>query len=317
MRFLTFIFLFIAFGFYSQEAKTEFIVKDFNSDGSTDSLKWFYDGGSGFGGYYYTLVNGKTKERVEVNTFACFCQINNVILIPQSLKKKENQGFLDALEKQMLPEKKLQADPSLQWILDGTMSSKEMASGPFEKVFLSPPQWKKFPLSEPGYYSMKLKGELLKRMYHPEEGPYKWKTQDEGWVAYNGKIHKNQLMIGPFFRPADSNSVYKAYITSHGVVIQKKSEYAWSFVTDAYLTGGPEKLRWESIKKVKLVDAFLIVEQSLSPDISTNLFFIDIEKGKVGKLKIEGVNYEIDHGTIMISDHEVKKTLSLKEWFKN
>lgn len=37
-------------------------VEDYNKDGVADTLKTYFDGGSGYGGKFVELVNGKTNE---------------------------------------------------------------------------------------------------------------------------------------------------------------------------------------------------------------------------------------------------------------
>src|SRR5690606_33551523 len=84
---------------------------DFNKDGVIDTLKTFYDGGSGFGGNYVGVVNGKTNEYYELNDDRCFCEIKHTVIVPPELDKLENKPFLEKIKSELLPRRRNQADP--------------------------------------------------------------------------------------------------------------------------------------------------------------------------------------------------------------
>ncbi len=65
--------------------KTE---KDFNQDGFLDTLESYYDGGSGSGGTFVTLTDGKTQTKYELNDYSCFCNTLN----PQNYFQKDKES---------------------------------------------------------------------------------------------------------------------------------------------------------------------------------------------------------------------------------
>ena len=312
------LFCFIPITAWTQD--TETIHEDFNGDGYTDALSCYYSGGSGFGGRYCELKNGATNEIYEVNTQGCFCQIKNAILIPPVLGKKENKSFLEAIKKKLLPAWKDSPDPSLQWIINANNSNYELSDNIyFDLIISSPTEWVEGNIELPGTYYIDLKGNALHQLYILDLEPPDWYNQKEyeGWLIYYGHNHYRNP-TGDSLTLADSSRSYKAYKTSHGLIIKKEESYAWVFVTDFDLTGGPQKLRWESIKKVRISDNYVIVEQSRAPGETTNIFVIDIETGICGRMKFTSNFPEpffIENGKLLVEDAGYKKSFMLDEIF--
>ncbi|WP_299433965.1 hypothetical protein [uncultured Aquimarina sp.] len=111
----------------------------------------------------------------------------------------------------------------------------------------------------------------------------------------------------------DKNDLYSISRTSHGVIAEKNNFYKWLFISDYTLTGGPEKLRWESIKKVTLFDKYIVVEQSLPPDTRKQFFVINIETGICGLLKEDVIIDEKSTHMLESVFEELEKHYILKE----
>ncbi len=288
---ISFLIVFISFQAFGQEASVK--ISDFNGDGIPDTLKSFYQGESGFGGKFCEVTNGKTKEIYELNTWGSFCQIKKCIIIPPALNKVENFKFLEAMNKEILPNKKNKPDASLQWIINSTFSNKILTNNKyFDLVIFNHSLWNDEKLQLPSTYYIYLEGDSLNKFYDTVEAP-DWfnKNESKGYLIYYGHNHyrnpsKDSLLL------IDSNINYEVYRTSHGVLIKKDKLFKWVFISDAELTGAPEKLRWESIKRVQLIDNYIIIQQCLPPTDDYNLYLVNIESGICGKLKFDFYNKE-------------------------
>lgn len=283
-KILTGILFLITYQFYGQQ-DIKINVDDFNNNGVADTLKTYYDGGSGFGGKYVGIVNGKTNEYFEMNNYGCFCDIKHIVLIPSELNKIENKLFLQVIKNELLPERRNEPDPSLDWILKGLFSNIKLKDNPFFNLIIDPRnEWTKNKIEPPINYYIEIEGDTLKQLYSPIDEPVELSKDDKGFVIYSANNHytsrtKDSLQL------SDSNSLYKIFRTSHGVVVEKEDSHKWVFISDATLTGAPEKLRWESIKTVKLLDQHLIVQQDLPGEHTYQFFVINIETGITGRLK--------------------------------
>lgn len=312
-----FIFLFptIVIG---QNPKT--IIKDFNNDGYIDTLKSYYDRGSSFGGTYVTLINGKTKENFELDDFGCFCDIKKIILIPPKLRKASNKPFLEVIKKELLPAKMNMPDASLQWLITANVNSKKLSDNIYYDLLIkAPPQWTSGKIKLPSTYYIDVKGDTLHKLYYTDTDIPKWydSKNNEGWLVYYGHNHfrnekEDSLVL------VDTSPTYKVFRTSHGVVVKKGNSYVWIFVTDYRLTGAPEKLRRESIGKIKLVNRHIIVQLINSMEFSNPIFIIDIEKGISGRLRCDNdyfKSYKIDKDKIIIENNVGTKSYELEKLF--
>jgi hypothetical protein len=280
--------LLISWQAYSQR-DLKISIEDFNKDGVIDTLKSFYEGGSGFGGRYVQLINGKNDELFELTNDGCFCEIKRTILIPPALSNPENKLFLEAIKNQLLPAKRNSPDASLDWIIKSSFSKVELDDNALFDLILDPKTtWINDEFEFPSNYYLELEGDSLSNLYTAyHEAPDWYDTAtNKGFLVYYSHNHYRKQSGDSIVR-ADSNSHYKTFHTSHGVVVKKGDLYKWLFVSDFNLTGAPEKLRWESIKMLKLVDNYLIVLQDIPPASVQQLFVINIETGKTGRLKFE------------------------------
>lgn len=261
-------------------------VDDFNKDGVIDTLKSFHEGGSAFGGKYVQIINGKTNEIFQLTIFGCFCEIKHTVLIPPELNKTENVPFLETITKQLLPEKRTVPDASLDWIIKSSFSNVRLDSNTFFDLIIDPQtNWVNEEFEYPSNYYLEIEGDTLSQLYDTPYEATKWcNSKEKGYLIYFAHNHYRNKS-GDSLKLTDSNSLYKAFHTSHGVFVKKGNFHKWVFLSDVSLTGAPEKLRWESIKMVKLLDKYLIVQQALPPRITYQLFVINIETGICGRLK--------------------------------
>ena len=279
-------------------------IDDFNNDKVIDTLKTFYEGGSGFGGRYVQIVNGKTNEMYELTNDGCFCDIKSTILIPPKLAKKENARFLEIMITRLLPKKRNNPDASLDWMIKSAYANVSLKNNPFFNLIIDPQiEWIQGEFKAPENYYMEIEGDSLMQLYStPYEAP-EWldAKNAKGFLMYYANKHYRNRE-GDSIRLSDSNATYKVYNTSHGVYVQKENTYKWLFISDVSTTGAPLKLRWESIKGAKLFGKYVVVQQHL-PIIDTDeLFVINIETGICGRL-----NYDLPDANITAIENLLEK----------
>lgn len=301
------------------------IIEDFNNDKIVDTLKTFYEGGSGFGGRYVQIVNGKTNEMHQLTNDGCFCEIKRTILIPPKLAKKENALFLETMKEYVLPEKRKHPEASLQWMIKSTYSNKSLDTNDFFDFIVDPQtSWIEEEFEAPDNYYIDIKGDSLVKLYDtPYEAPEWLQNKDtKGFLTYYAHNHYRSR-TGDSIKLSDSNAVYKVFHTSHGVYVKKGNAYKWVFISDASTTGAPSKLRWESIIKIQLYGKYVLIQQIIPPYNMYKLFVINIETGICGRLKHDfsySNNATIDdvlqEETISINTEEKQVKHKLKTIFK-
>ncbi|TPN82315.1 hypothetical protein [Aquimarina algicola] len=315
-RVITIICCLIHFFFFGQrDLKTS--IEDFNNDGIVDTLTTFYEGGSMFGGRYAAITNGKTNETYKLNNDGCFCEIKDIITIPPKLAKQENKPFLDALKKQILPKQKEVADESLNWMIKSSYTNTKLSNNIYFDQIINPQtKWNTEAFESPKSYYLEIKGDTLYHLYKTIKENV---TKDpKGFLVYYAHNHyRNEQQNG--LQEIENNSRYTLYKTSHGVLAKKGQLHKWLFVTDIDLTGGPEKLRWDSIKKVALVEHYAIIQQNMAPSIIDQFFVINLETGICGKLKTKLYDSETiednNTDTFLIEDNSIQ-FISRREQFK-
>ena len=92
-----------------------------------------------------------------------------------------------------------------------------------------------------------------------------------------------------------TNSKYEIHSTAHGIYIKKNNQYAWVFHTDAYLTGGPVKLRFPSIGKIYLHNDYIVFHHIPGFMGRNRVFVINILNGNIGKLNLNGLDFDSDN----------------------
>jgi hypothetical protein len=309
-------FIFILFPFLMTSQSAELIESDFNQDGSLDTLESYYDGGSGFGGTYVTLTDGRTQTKFELNSFGCFCDIKKVILIPQELYLPKNKPFLETIKTKLLPKKETEADPSLQWLISAHSNHSYLTDHPFfDLVIKSPPDWITGDIQIPETYSIEIDGEKIQALY-TQETEYSDDIEyssDKAWLIYYGHNHNSNSKEN-FVLAADSD-YFKVYKTSHGLIIKKDDTYSWVFVSDHSLTGSPDRLRWESIGEVEIVGKYIIFRMVNSRDFSNPIFIINSESGKTARLNTVdyiGEPFYIENNKINITTYSGTNTYEIE-----
>ena len=318
---LVFLILIVSSALHAQ-GEMKYVIDDFNNDGYQDTMEYHYDGGSGYGGIWCTLSDGSNDAVFKMNSWGCFCDIRFFVLIPPELQKEENASFLKEFEKILLPEKKEKPDPSLQWINEAENSKtvvKDSLIENFDLFFNVDLKWNQGPIEIHTRYYLEKQGDELDRHYFTQGRKPEWydKELNQGWLIYNGNLHN-----GTLFRDQGStiikNEIQLDSIssTSVGISIHKNNKYAWVFVSDFEVTGGPEKLRWPSIGKMELIGDHLIVEHNKTPSGVNSLLVINLKNGKVGRLKHYCNGFEVKDGKIIIEEDGVKLPLDVDEVFK-
>ncbi len=241
---------------------------DINGDGVLDSMDASNSNGSGFGGRYCTIVNGKTGEKYTFDLEICFCTMRNEVSIPPNLLRPENALFKAKLEEELLPEKAAAPDPSLQWILEGLSYTTRLSDQKYFDVLIHGGSfnWHPLPVQLPGIYALE---------YHE-------KKQDSiahYYLSYFGHNHYANVKTDTLDERYRDDRI-RIVATAHGIILEKQGQYTWVFVTDAELTGSPDKLRWASIGYMRIVNNLLIFNHVRSVSSEDKIYVIDLDTGK-------------------------------------
>ncbi|MGY3792755.1 hypothetical protein [Aquimarina sp. 433] len=283
------------------------IIEDFNKDGVKDTLYAIYDGGSNFGGTDVKLINGKNTETYELSNFGCFCAMTTLHWIPDALQKSENQLFLSAIQKRLFPKVQEVADPSLEWIIKGKSSNRKFSKNKYFDLIIYPDiSWDSVPIVVPkDNYSMILDEDMIKMLF-PEEIRLHENNAPEvkkGFLSYCGRCHQMNESSPEL---VTKNDLYEVFKTSHGVYVRKKDLQKWILVNEINLTGSVGKLRWDSIKKVVLLDTYLVIQFSGAPDYFDTIFVSNVETGMVGRLKYLYRDNTLDYPNVLVKDQMIR-----------
>jgi len=318
LRFLFFGFLFMTFNFSWAQYDSTYIFKDFNGDSIEDTLLKYYNGGSGYGGTFIEIHNGANDALYTMDSDGCFCQIRQTFIIPENLTQPKNAGFLTAITNQLLPTFRSGPDPSLSWMLAAELNNHQLWEDSLFIQIVHPQQpWIKGEIEIPSNYYIEMKGDLLGlyRHEHAASGAAEI-MNDIGFMTYYAHNHyayqKDTLEL------AAENEIYQVFKIKHGIITKKGDSHKWLFVSDVFVTWAPEKLRWASIGKMRLVGTYLFFEQHLSPNLYAPIHVINIETGKFGRFKhLIDENYDplaaendsmlfsLDNGTVEFTFQEI------------
>jgi hypothetical protein len=245
-------------------------IMDINGDGVQDTIQSDGSSGSGFGAQYYTITNGKSGEKYEIESESCFCEIRTKVAIPPTLLKPENLAFKKKMEEILLPRKAESPDPSLQWILQGLQQRRLLTKQKYFDVFIAKGiDWQPLPIQIPENY-------YLERYDDPVAY----------YLLYDGDKHYLNVKTDTLQERYQDENI-KLWATLHGIVLQKQDQYAWIFVTDIELTGAPNKLRWPSIGYIKKVENVLIVNHLRPTTSDDKIYLIDLDTGKCAGIDTE------------------------------
>lgn len=246
-------------------AKTDTLLSDFNADSHLDTMLIEKSLGSGASSTFITLINGINGERHSLDYSSAYSQFRIAVTIPPALRLKENRPFLKAFEKEILPPLRTTPDPSLQWILTGLQHKRELPEHSFFRtVITSPLQWHPTGIL-PAVYSIQ---------------------EDSLYRVYFGHNHFRNPR-GDSLETVWEKGPLSLQRTSHGLYLNHKDKGdAWLFVSDAALTGAPSKLRWESMKKIRVLqDRYILLIRSMGmgPD---NLWCFDMQSGTIAEVRV-------------------------------
>ena len=227
---------------FGQKERTV-LIEDYNHDGVKDSMvlgAWW--------GKSVIMINGKTSDVYELDGDGCPCRIKEVVLAPPVLSQKDNRAFLDVMKKQVISMPRANLDPSMEWMIKGVFNKKKLEDNEYFDLVIDPQtNWVESEFKYPENYYMEISGDTLEGLKHRSylgDDQY-LETATKGFLIYYAHNHYRSYS-GDSLTLGDSNENYEIYHTSHGIIVKKEDTYKWVFVTDADLTGAPEKLRWES-----------------------------------------------------------------------
>lgn len=277
------------YSYGQRDLKTE--VKDFNMDGYADTMITYYAGGSGHGGRYAEVIDGRTRQHHAFNTSMCFCQFWQSITLPKALCIPENREFREQMMTRLLPEKKEDPDPSFSWLLSAFDNHVELTHHPYFDQFVYPvSNWNSGEFQMPTTYylqSSELASDSIEIQVYYGHNHF-WNPSGDSITKVGG------------------DSVYQIFRTSHGVFATRDNEFKWLFISDVETTGAPEKLRWESIGHVTFDGKYLLLRNHMAPLLDYSVYLINFETGAIGRMKDSFSEYSGD-------DHEMPSYDEQKE----
>jgi len=226
--------------------------------------------------------------------------------VPEWLAAPEQKALLAIMAGKILPHLSITPDPSLRWIIKGRQSRQQPIDHPhFDLVFDPSPPWlsTQFYLPE-SYFLPYGKGTYV------GEVPTGYDSPEEGLLVYYGHNHRDykQRSSGePYKLAAVSGLEGKIFRTQHGLIQKNEAgQHRWIFVTDATLTGAPDKLRWTSIGKVEIWNDQLLILQHRKPVAGgESIFLIDLETGRTAQLHNELFSGPDDFLTLQVEGDEL------------
>jgi hypothetical protein len=255
--------------------------QDFNGDGVVDMLTILAEGGSGFGGDFVTLKDGKTGRTFAYNTRGSYGQFLRLIPFDDELMKPKNKGFKAALEGALFSEiPQGIIDSSLAWLVDAYSRSVQESERPDDPLFTQKirfePRWAEGEIGPPVSYYLVTSDEALLRSYpiRQEDNPEFDSSHRQAWLVYYGHNHAAWESV-----PASGE--VRVFKSAHGVVVSEGGRTCWAFVNDEVFADGPAKLRWPSIKDVRLSDGLLFIHHAGSEE---HLYVVDYRAGVAGRL---------------------------------
>ena len=258
-------------------------ITDFNDDGAVDKLSYSTSSGSGFGGRFISVTDGKTGKLFEVNTYGCFCQIRREVFFPKGI----DTSFRKAIES-VLPERKTSPDGSLAWIIHGLFNQQKIPGNThFKKCISFPNEWQGGHMELPSVYTLEMQVDSMLVLHEAVEELENLPLEKDATslLLYYGHNHFDKTLRGSERIPelVTETPDYQIWKTQHGLLAKKGASHKWIFVTDQSLTGAPQKLRWASIGAVRLDGQFVFLEQVFPLDEKGVLWVIDIENGICGQ----------------------------------
>jgi hypothetical protein len=303
--FLSFTLLFL--GFQNLQAQTdETEIKDFNQDGVNDTLKVWYDGGSGFGGYYVKAQNGKTGQIYEMDTWTCFCEIKTIVPLPPDFDSSENAPFYKAITSKLFPTIKDDIDPTLDWIIQANLKSiKPEDDSLFDLILPVELTWIGDKIQKPSNYQVLVDDLLIRTMYSPSKEPPSWIGEAKsGFLAYYPHNHELQVKALP-----SNMEGYSFLQGKHSLIYKNEDKEAVVFITDHSLTSGPERLRDPSLAHFESSGEYAFFTVSEASEPSYRIYLIHLNRGTIARLKqtLEGYsgNFGIEENNFFNAEGEL------------
>ena len=148
----------------AQQNTLDTIVKDFNNDKVIDTLINYYSSGSSCSGRTVSIINGKTKEKFELNNNGCFSTFTKKIRIPKNLILKSNKFFLDTIKEKLLPVKRDSMDASLKWLISSELNLKQLDSHALFNIVAKPKTNWQPNINIPKSYYVNIYGDTLQKL---------------------------------------------------------------------------------------------------------------------------------------------------------
>lgn len=269
------------------DTDTTIYIKDFNGDNKIDSIFLYqYE-------YYqrsmrvYSSISDSSYFIPGKGSYNLASKANflSFIPLPDELLETSNQQILDSI-KNYLIKNFLNPDPSLNWLLSAYQNQTIIKADSLFHFIITPDfefNIDSIPTPRPSYKTASK--DTLEKIWNETIDFKDLLVRNKGFLLYYGHNHLYYSIDNPHFKTDTSNSEYTVKSTKHGVIAEHNGKYSWIFVSNSSLTGGPWKLRWASIKKVHLIEHYVVIQHGSWMNSYNNVFVINLKNGKLVKLK--------------------------------
>ncbi len=274
---------------YGETKKT--IELDVNNDGKKDIITKSYFGGSSFGGNTVKIKNKANTEIVSASSYRSFGDMAYIIPLRLNLLLDSNKPFMKLIEQILLPNFiKGDKDPFLTWIISASTSEvKNIQKSGFSKQRNIKLVWKDYNipmLYMNSYITITNYNKNIFRTTSIEE--IKDTDFNDAWLVtnkYNSGVPKyvSNIQGGELF------------FNNHSVYILKDKRIKYVFINYNRIFNGVSKLRWASIKDVKLKDNYIFIIHKVTPGY--DLVVININTGDI-LFGNYAVDYKLDKNDI-------------------
>lgn len=270
---------------------------DMNGDSFGDSL--IHDFFKAEGLNQYKIVNGKNNQALNIDYNSTTA---GVIQFPYYYVNPENKLFIEAFLNSIRFKKADKPDPTLQWLMEGTLSNKSLPYHAYiQQIFRFKPRFIKGDFQFPESYYLEVKSDSLLKLCATrlqQTNAY----LKPGMINYYTHHTTSYDSLNKTLSLIDSSKIYKVYtLYPNSVIAQKTEGYAWVFISDfTPIKGLMNVPRSNSIGDVRLVNKYLLISYTLGAlhtpiyeTESTEVYVVDIEKGICVKLKPQGGHFSM------------------------
>lgn len=310
---------------YKDGLITNLYHADIDGDGIEDTMTIVMYTSSTFPMMEVAMIKGANEHRLDWKIEYYAGSVVTLSYVHPDWLLTENTPFYNVLVKMFL-DPKGNKHACYDWLMSLSEVDIDQAIDTlFDNRYRFNVNWQQGPLTLPRDYTVELDGEqtyrLLKKLpFTHFELPEWFNANSRCVVFFDGRKLWNSSRVSPSRNGYDTDSVkviprtelsvYKAYKLKHGVAVYDSvaDSYQWIFQSGNDVTGGPDKLGWESIWDVKLHGHCAFILQAEPLYNKYDLWMVDVKKGilaKVANTTDPLESWDTDP-VLVVTQHQVK-----------